>query len=57
MDIIQRCLEIQNVTYDENKLTISIPEKNSDTTTALQLSYGKERGSLSESRGNRSPVQ
>ncbi|MGV0103037.1 hypothetical protein NSTCB13_01608 [Nostoc sp. DSM 114160] len=43
VDIIQRCLEIQNVTYDENKLTISIPEKNSDTNTALQLSYGKER--------------
>ncbi|MEH2077021.1 MAG: hypothetical protein V7K57_21915 [Nostoc sp.] len=43
VDIIQRCLEIQDLTYDENKLTISTPEKNSDTTTSVQLSYGKER--------------
>lgn len=43
VDIIQRCLEIQNLTYDENKLTVSTPEKNSDTSTQLQLSYGKER--------------
>ncbi|MBR8832713.1 MAG: hypothetical protein DSM106950_01380 [Stigonema ocellatum SAG 48.90 = DSM 106950] len=43
ISIIEKCLELQSVVYDENKLTISAPEKNSETTAQLQLSYGKER--------------
>nr|MDZ8059056.1 hypothetical protein [Nostoc sp. EkiNYC01] len=42
-DIIERCLEVQNVPYDEKKLTVHIPKKTSQPKTAKTLVYGKQR--------------
>ncbi|MFN6487909.1 MULTISPECIES: hypothetical protein [unclassified Nostoc] len=43
VDIIKRCLEIQNVTFLENNLTKHEPKKTSQPKTPKKLVYGKER--------------
>ncbi|QLE54838.1 hypothetical protein [Nostoc sp. TCL26-01] len=43
IDVIRRLLACQNFTFDDDKLTVSQPKKNSTSTTATHLVYGKQR--------------